>query len=149
MSNRTAITDLLVSSLQNINGSTSPFDSSYTFNTNLHNNVYRGFKFIDEINDFPSLYIVSEIEYRIYNTALFTEAVVESVIRCYLHDEDAAVTINGLVQDIEHIIYSIPAHPELKLQDITMSNIITDKGLLHPYGMAEIFLNSRFEIFTN
>mgnify|MGYP000929403617 FL=1 len=149
MSNRTEITKLLIDNLKLINGGVSPFNSSYTFNTNIHGNAYKGVKFIDEINDFPSLYVVSETEYRTYNTADFTEAIVESVVRCYIMDDNSLVTTNGLIQDIEHVVYSITSPTELLLQDITISNIVTDKGLIHPYGMAEIFLNARFEIFTN
>ena len=149
MSNRTDITNLLVNNLKLINAGISPFNPDYTFNTNIHGNAMKGTKFIDEINDFPSVFVISETEYRKYNTTDLTEAVVETVVRCYIMDDNTLVTMNGLIQDIEHVVYSITSPTELLLQDITISNIITDKGLLHPYGMAEIFLNARFEIFTN
>ena len=54
-SRRTEIIDLLVIELKKIDGGTSTFNSNYTYNTNLFNNVERKLKFLDEINDFPSL----------------------------------------------------------------------------------------------
>ena len=52
MSNRSQINDLLVSELNNINGRVSPYDAAYSFKTSIHGNVYRGLKYLDEINDF-------------------------------------------------------------------------------------------------
>ena len=52
-SRRTDIIDLLVSQLKEIDGAESSFDSDYTYNVNLYNNVERKIKFLDEVNDFP------------------------------------------------------------------------------------------------
>ena len=64
-SRRSDIIDLLVTELK-IDGGTSDFDSSYTFNTDLFNNVERKIRFLDEVNDFPSLYIAAEPKSRFY-----------------------------------------------------------------------------------
>ena len=63
-SRRTEITDFLVTQLKEIDGAVSGFNSGYTYTQNLFNNVYRRVKFLDEVNDFPALYISSGTEIR-------------------------------------------------------------------------------------
>jgi hypothetical protein len=150
MSNRKLITNAIVAALKQINKSTSPYNAGYEFKTDVHNNVYgSGFKYIDEINDFPSIYVVSGMERRIYQTNQLTESLVKTAIRCYVYGEDAQQQTNDIIQDIEHVIYNMKPDVGLLIQDITVNEILTDSGLLEPYGMAEIFLNTRFEIYNN
>lgn len=149
MSNRKLISDQLISYLRQIDGSTSPYSSSYEFKTDLHRNAYRGFRFIDEINDFPSIYVTSGLEQRIYNTNRLTESIVTVTVRCYVYGEDPQQQLSELIEDVEHVIYNSSFDTQIQVQDITIKQILTDSGLLEPYGMAEIFLNVRFEIFDN
>lgn len=149
MSNRKLISDQLVSYLRQIDGSTSPYSSSYEFKIDLHRNAYRGFRFIDEINDFPSIYVTSGLEQRIYNTNRLTESVVTVTVRCYVYGEEPQQQLSDLIEDVEHVIYNSSFDTQIQVQDITIKQILTDSGLLEPYGMAEIFLNVRFEIFDN
>lgn len=146
MSNRTKITNYLVEQLKKIDGRSSPFLADYVFLTNLHGNAYRGVKYIDEINDFPCLYATSNVERRIYQTNGNTEGIVASVIRCYVYGDDTEVQLSNIFQDIEHILYNMQVPNEFTSLDITIDSLLTDSGLLEPYGMAEIFLSSRFEI---
>lgn len=147
MSNRSDINDFIVSQLRNINGRTSPYDSTYNFKTSLHENVYRGIRFLDEINDFPSIYVSTGREVRKFNTQGNIEARVETTLRCYLYGDDTVNQINDLIQDIEHVIYNLKFQPALRVFDVSIITVLTDSGLLIPYGMAEIFLSTRFEIF--
>jgi hypothetical protein len=148
MSNRSMITDALVSKLKQIDGATSPYNASYEFKTNLHTNAFRGYKTIDEINDFPAVFVVSGLEERIYHTKGLTESRVTTTIRAYMYTDDPQQQLVDLIQDIEHVVYNMNLNVNLQLQDITITEINTDSGLLEPYGMAEIFLNTRFEIFN-
>lgn len=149
MSNRRLITDEIVRYLRQINGSSSPYSTAYEFKTDLHLNVYKGFKFIDEINDFPSVYITSGLEQRIYNTKELTESIVTTAVRCYVYGQDPQQQLSDIVEDIEHVVYNFKFDTLVQVQDVTIKEILTDSGLLEPYGMAEIFLNTRFEIFNN
>ena len=58
------VDNILIPELKKINGDTSTFDSSYTYKTNLFNNVFRGVKFLDEVNDFPAIYLAAGTEIR-------------------------------------------------------------------------------------
>lgn len=149
MSNRNLITDAIIACLKKIDGRTSPYSPDYEFKTNLHENVHRGLKYIDEINDFPSVYVSSNLEERIYHTNNLTESVVSSALRCYIYGPDSQNQVDNIISDIEHVIYSSNFDTTLQIQDITIKEILTDSGLLEPYGMAEIFLTVRFEIFDN
>ena len=108
-SRRTEIIDFLVTQLKEIDGAQSGFDSSFTYNTNLFNNVFRKIKFIDEVNDFPALYLSAGTENRDFNTKSLTVATLDVTIRAYVFGEDDAQTkVDDLVQDIEHVIYNLP-----------------------------------------
>ena len=137
-SRRTEIIDFLVTRLKEIDGEASPFDSSYTFNTNLFNNVFRKLKFLDEVNDFPSLYIAAGTEFRDFNSKSLTVASLDVTIRAYVYGEDNSQSLaDDLVQDIEHVIYSIGDNSDKGILDITIESISTDEGLAIPYGLAE------------
>lgn len=146
MSNRSLITDSLVTSLKEINGSTSSFDSSYKFNVNLYSNVYRGLKFIDEINDYPCIYVTSPLETREYNTRGTTIAKVDTQLRCYIYGEDTEQQEQDLIDDVEHVIENLTFTTDLQVLDIKIDTIIRDNGIFKPYGLIEIFLNNRFEL---
>ena len=56
VSRRKEIADIVVAQLKLINGDESTFDSSYTYNTNLFNNAFRGLKFLDEVNKYSYMW---------------------------------------------------------------------------------------------
>ena len=135
-SRRTEVINLLVTELKKINGGTSTFNSNYTYNTNLFNNVERKLKFLDEINDFPSLYIAGGTEIREFNSENLTTATLDATIRAYVFSEDNSQSdIDNLVQDIEHVIYNIGDNSSKGIQQFNIANISADEGLLTPYGL--------------
>lgn len=145
-SRRRDIGNLIVTNLKKINGQISTFDPTYTYNKNFFNNVFRGLKFFNEINDFPSMFIQLGEESRIYHTAGLTIADLEIAIRIWEQEDNASESLENIIQDVEHVIYSMPNDPNLEILDIIIDNITTDQGLLDPYGFAEIFLNVTYEI---
>ena len=140
-SRRGEIVDFLVTSLKNIDGAVSNYDASYTFNNNLFNNVFRKLKFLDEVNDFPALYVSAGTENRDFNSLSLTVATLDVTIRAYVFGEDNSQSLaDDVVQDIEHVIYSLGDNPEKGILDITIDSISTDEGLAAPYGIAEVEL---------
>ena len=123
-SRRTEIINFLVTELKKIDGGTSTFNSDYTYNTNLFNNVERKLKFLDEINDFPSLYIAGGTEIREFNSENLTTATLDATIRAYVFSEDNSQSdIDNLVQDIEHVIYNIGDNSSKGIQQFNIANI--------------------------
>lgn len=140
-SRRTEIVDFLVTSLKNIDGAASNYNASYTFTQNLFNNVFRKIKFLDEVNDFPALYLSAGTEIRDFNSLSLTVATLDVTIRAYVYGEDNSQSLaDDLVQDIEHVIYSLGDNPEKGILDITIDSISIDEGLATPYGLAEVEL---------
>jgi hypothetical protein len=139
---RTEIVQFIVTRLKEIDGGVSPYDSDYTFVTNVFNNVFRKIKFLDEVNDFPSLYVSAGTEIRDFQSENLTVATLDVIIRAYVYGEDNSQTLSDdLAQDVEHIIYSLGDNPDKGILDITIDNITTDEGLAIPYGIAEIELS--------
>ena len=140
-SRRSEIVDFLVTSLKNIDGASSNYDASYTHTQNLFNNVYRKIKFLDEVNDFPALYLSAGTEIRDFNSLSLTVATLDVTIRAYVYGEDNSQSLaDDLVQDIEHVIYSLGDNPDKGILDITIDSISIDEGLAAPYGLAEVEL---------
>lgn len=140
-SRRTEITEFLVSQLKEIDGTVSGFNAGYTYSQNLFNNVYRRVKFLDEVNDFPALYVSAGTEIRDFNSKSLTVATLDVTIRAYVFGEDNSQSlVDDTVQDIEHVIYSIGDHPDKGILDITIDSITSDEGLATPYGLAEVEL---------
>ena len=140
-SRRTEIIDFLVTQLKEIDGEVSGYNASYTYTQNLFNNVYRRVKFLDEVNDFPAIYVSAGTEIRDFNSKSLTVATLGVTIRAYVFGEDNSQSlVDDMVQDIEHVIYSIGDHPDKGILDITIDSITSDEGLATPYGLAEVEL---------
>jgi len=138
---RSEIVDFLVTSLKNIDGAVSNYNPSYTYTQNLFNNVYRRIKFLDEVNDFPALYLSAGTEIRDFNSLSLTVATLDVTIRAYVYGEDNSQSLaDDMIQDIEHVIYSLGDNPDKGILDITIDSISTDEGLAAPYGIAEVEL---------
>ena len=140
-SRRKEIVEFLVTELKKIDGQTSTFNVSYTYSNNLFNNVYRKLKFLDEVNDFPAIYVSAGTEIRDFNSKSLTVATLDVTIRAYVFGEDNSQSLSdSLVQDIEHVIYSLGDNPDKGILDITIDSISPDEGLATPYGLAEVIL---------
>jgi len=140
-SRRTEIIDFIVTQLKEIDGETSDFNSSYTYTQNVFSNVYRRIKFLDEVNDFPALYVSAGTELRDFNSKSLTVATLDATIRAYVFGEDNSQSlVDDITQDIEHVIYSIGDNPDKGILDITIDSITSDEGLATPYGLAEVEL---------
>lgn len=145
-SRRREIANLITTELQNINGSISSYDASYTYNTNLYNKVSRGLKFLDEINSFPSIQVKAGIENRTYETLGLITATLDITLYCYVKSGDSQEDIELLINDIEHVIYNINLNPSYGLMDISIGSITTDAGLIDNYGFAEVLIVVQYEI---
>jgi hypothetical protein len=139
---RTEIVNFLVEHLKSINGVISTYNNNYQYKHNVFNNVYRKIKFLDEVNDFPSIYLSAGTEIRNFQSENLTVATLNVIIRAYVYGEDNSQTAaDNLVEDIEHVVYSIGDEPEKGILDITIENISADEGLAFPYGIAELELS--------
>ena len=141
------VDDILIVELKKIDGGTSTFDATYSYNTNLFNNVFRGVKYLDEVNDFPAIYLAAGTEIRDFESLSLTVATLDVTIRAYVYGEDNSQSLaDDLIQDIEHVIYSLGDNPDKGVLDITINSITVDEGLVEPYGLAEVILQIAYRL---
>jgi len=144
-SRRRDIANFLVGELKKINGAVSTFDSSYTYQVNLFDNVFRRLKFLDEINDFPSVYIQAGTENRVYDSKGLTTSTLDIMIRVYVHTENAVEELESTMQDIEFVIYNMDTE-KYGIMDVQVASMGTDEGLLDPYGIGEVAVTVQYDV---
>lgn len=144
-SRRRDIANFLVGELKKINGAASTFDSSYTYQVNLFDNVFRRLKFLDEINDFPSVFLQAGTENRVYDSKGLTTSTLDIMIRVYVHTENAVEELESTMQDIEFVIYNMDTE-KYGIMDVQVASMGTDEGLLDPYGIGEVAVTVQYDV---
>ena len=144
-SRRRDIANFLVGELKKIDGGVSTFDSSYTYQVNLFDNVFRRLKFLDEINDFPSVYLQAGTENRVYDSKGLTTSTLDIMLRVYVHKETAVEELESTMQDIEFVIYNMDTE-QYGMMDVQVATMGTDEGLLDPYGIGEVAVTAQYDV---
>jgi hypothetical protein len=145
MSKRNSITKALAEKLKTIDG-TAPYTS------NLYDNSYAKLKFWDEIQDFPAVYLVPGTEMREYHPADFTWCYLNIAVKVYVKDQDdPQFELETLLHDLETCINDnrvlvYDQANSLETTEILIQSIMTDEGLLVPYGVGEINLQVRYAL---
>jgi len=145
MSKRNSITKALAEKLKTIDG-TAPYTS------NLYDNSYAKLKFWDEIQDFPAVYLVPGTEIREYHPADFTWCYLNIAVKVYVkNQDDPQFELETLLHDLETCINDnrvlvYDQANSLETTEILIQSIMTDEGLLVPYGVGEINLQVRYAL---
>ena len=142
---RKKIVDALVDKLQKIDG-------NFPNNSNVFNNVHGGMVFLDEIQEYPKVCVVSGDETREYQPNEFKWRFLSLDIRVYVEDqEDPQEVLARLMEDIERVIdnndvltYDDTVSPNLTTTSLTLLSMSTDEGVLTPLGIGELTLECRY-----
>jgi hypothetical protein len=145
MSRRTSITKALAEKLNLLLDGTAPYT------TNIYNNAYAKLKFWDEVNDFPSIYMVPGSEMREYLPSDFTWGFLNVSIKLYCRGENSQQELEQLLEDVEHAVDAnrvlvYDQDKNLETTEILIQSITTDEGLLAPYAVGEINLQVRYQL---
>jgi hypothetical protein len=145
MSRRTSITKALAAKLNLLLDGTAPYA------TNIYNNAYAKLKFWDEVNDFPSIYMVPGSEMREYLPSDFTWGFLNVSIKLYCRGENSQQELEQLLEDVEHAVDAnrvlvYDQDKNLETTEILIQSITTDEGLLAPYAVGEINLQVRYQL---
>jgi hypothetical protein len=145
MSRRTSITKALAEKLNLLLDGTAPY------NTNIYNNAYAKLRFWDEVNDFPSIYMVPGSEMREYLPSDFTWGFLNVSIKLYCRGENSQQELEQLLEDVEHAVDAnrvlvYDQDKNLETTEILIQSITTDEGLLAPYAVGEINLQVRYQL---
>ena len=141
---RQSIVDSLVTQLKTIDG-------TWSFLTNVYNNVFPRLKFWDEVEDFPSIHLNAGSETREYQAGGFKDRFLSITARCYVNEEDAVTALDKLIEDVETVVeqnsrlsYTDRQGSTQYTQQITIVSIDTDEGVLEPFGVGEILIEVRY-----
>ena len=145
MTKRTSITKALADQFNLLIDGTAPY------NTNLYNNAYPKLKFWDEVNDFPSVYMVPGSEMREYLPSDFTWGFLNISVKVYCRGEDSQQQLEELLEDIERAVDAnrVLVYDQdrgFETTEILIQSITTDEGLLAPYAVGEINLQVRYQL---
>ena len=127
-------------------------DGNHPYNSNVFNNVHNGMIFLDEIQEFPKVCVVSGDETREYQPNEFKWRFLSLDIRVYVEDqEDPQEVLATLMEDIERVIddndvltYDDTVSPNLTTTSLTLESLSTDEGVLEPLGIGEMTLTCRY-----
>lgn len=142
MSARSSIVDELVTLLKTIDGT-----SGYT--SDLFTNVTKRLLFWDEVTDFPHISVVAGPESREYLPANFKWGNLSVSLKIYVQNEDPIEELEALLEDIEILIdknNSIEYATGKFTQEVRITSIETDEGLLAPTGVGELTLQILYEV---
>ena len=136
---RTQIIDGLVTEL----GQTPDIESS---------NGFRHFKYLDEINDFPTVCLTPGSEARQELSANRRLGSIAVSLRGYVFDENNLDSAEILAQNVESKIDSFSANVAAKangVSDARVTSFRTDEGLFQPYGMADLDIEILYDVDEN
>jgi len=142
---RKKIADALVEKIKGINGN-SPY------NSNVFNNVSSKMVFLDEIEQYPKVCVVTGAETREYQPGEFKWRFLQVSIRAYVKNEnDAQEELALLFEDIEKIIddndalvYDNTVTPNLSTTNMVIQTLSTDEGALNPLAIGEMTVEIRY-----
>jgi hypothetical protein len=141
--------EALLKELRLIDGGTSVLDYRYTFELDCHENVYSQYKFLEEVNDFPTICfsVVEETVAHIGGDVRYKTALIS--LRGYVHQdigeqEDSNWWAEALLDDIEHVLKYVRERNRCFV-DVRILELSTDEGIMTPYGVADMILSITYE----
>ena len=116
------------------------------------NNVHNSFKYLDEINDFPSVCLLPKNEARSQRSDNRRLGIIEVALRGYVFDENNLDTAEFLAQNVESKVDSFAANTAAKANGVADARVVTfrtDEGLFEPYGIADLDLQILYDVDEN
>ena len=115
-------------------------------------NVFKNFKYLDEINDFPSVCLLPKNEARSERGANRRLGIIEVALRGYVFNENNLDTAEFLAQNVESKVDSFSANTAAKANGVNDARVVvfrTDEGLFDPYGIADLEIQILYDVDEN
>ena len=124
------------------------------YKTDLYESAFPVLKFWDEVNNMPSIYMSAGTETREYLPARFTWGFLGISLKIYVKGESPDEALEDLLEDVEKIldnnrtlVYD-PTNAAAQTTEILISSIVSDEGLLAPYGVGEVNITVQYPVLT-
>lgn len=117
-------------------------DTPPTFNSLLYQNVFKDFRYIQEVNDFPTIVMTTGRIDRDHQMGgvIYDQFLVN--LRGYVMSENPTETCEDLAEDMERVINRLrDVKSDKGVRGIVESRVLeirTDEGLFEPYGILDI-----------
>ena len=115
-------------------------------------NIFKNYKFLDEINDFPSVCFVAGSENREELGANRRLGTIEVALRGYVFDENNVDIAEILAQNVESKVDSFSANVAARANGVADARVTafrTDEGVLQPYGVADLEIEILYDLEEN
>jgi|MDSV01.3.fsa_nt_gb hypothetical protein len=114
-------------------------------------NVFREYKYLDEVNDFPTITLLPQAEQRIGFGDGRKLARLDIVIRGYVQSEDTSLELaEALGANIESATNEFRFEQQANgVADARVVSFKTDEGLFDPYGIADQQVQILYEVEAN
>ena len=142
MSARSGIVKALVEKLKLIDGNA-------PYNINMYQNVSGTLIFWDQVQDFPFICVSAGSEQREYLPGGFKWGFLTLNIKVYVRDEDPIQVLEKALADIEYVIdnnQELQYAANRQTEEVNITSINTDEGLLAPLGIGDITLSVRYQV---
>ena len=120
-------------------------------NTDVHaNNVYRTYKYMHDLNDFPAITFIPNREDRDHFGDGQVHGILAIQLRCYVYDGDTADIADEcerLADQIEAAVDTFSAtNRALEVEEARVVTLRTDDGLMTPYGVADLQISILYRL---
>ena len=120
-------------------------------NTDVHaNNVYRTYKYMHDLNDFPAITFIPNREDRDHFGDGQVHGILAIQLRCYVFDGDTADIADEcerLADQIEAAVDTFAAaNRALEVEEARVVTLRTDDGLMTPYGVADLQMSILYRL---
>ena len=121
-------------------------------NTDVHaNNVYRTYKYMHDLNDFPAITFIPSREDRDHFGDGQVHGILAIQLRCYVYDGDTADIADEcerLADQIEAAIdtFSDTYYSQYEVEEARVVSLRTDDGLMTPYGVADLQISILYRL---
>lgn len=123
-----------------------------SYNSLLFNNVFRDFKFLQEINDFPTICFTTGRLTREHIGAGVIYETFRVNIRGYVMSDNSIESCEDLAEDVERVVNRLrDVRTSSFAQPIVESRVLsvrTDEGLFEPYGVVDIAAEITYDYET-
>ena len=114
-------------------------------------NVFREFKYLDDINDFPTIALLPRVEQRLTIGAGRKLARLDISIRGYVQSEDTSLELaEALGANVESATTEFASEQQANgVADARVVSFRTDEGLFDPYGVADQDVQILYDVEAN